>query len=636
MLTAITGINWGDEGKGRMVDLISQEYDIVARYQGGNNAGHTVKNERGKFVLNLLPSGILRPDVVCVMGNGMVIDPHHLDGEINKLREQGISITPANLKISDRATITMPYHVEQDGLEEARLSKTGAQFGSTKRGIAYAYGDKYMKKTLRMGDLLHLDDSVHKRLVTMVDSKNLVMEGSYNAAPISVDEMWAWLEKYAAIFKDYICAGIPGHKLTNSIGVMKAYSSCVGDGPFAAELAMTEEEKHDLREAGHEYGAATGRPRRVGPIDLVASRYGVFCQGCDEVALTLLDVLDYMEKIPMVTAYKLTDGTTTTRFPMGEALDTAQPVVEYLPGWHCDITAARKWEDLPKEARDYVEYLEKAVGCKITYISEHYRKEGKEIAVRDFYQFMVDNPSAYPKTSLASIEDFEEVFRRQAELGRPTLCLCFTSKMSGCVGSARNARELVLEDYPDAKIEVLDSAAATVTEATMVENAVAIRDAGCTLDEAVTWLEAEKATNNIFFTVGNLDYLIKGGRIGKVSGRAANLLGIKPMILFKDGEIFSGGVARGRQKSFEKALEQLMNYLDANGGTPDDYRLIVGYGYDEEEGKRLWLQTRAALRAKYPAAACEVGLLQIGCTIAVHTGPYALGMGVMRRWKKQQ
>ncbi len=374
MLTAITGINWGDEGKGRMVDLISQEYDIVARYQGGNNAGHTVKNERGKFVLNLLPSGILRPNVVCVMGNGMVIDPHHLDGEINKLREQGVEISPANLKISDRATITMPYHVEQDGLEEARLSKTGAQFGSTKRGIAYAYGDKYMKKTLRMGDLLHLDDAVKKRLVTMVDSKNLVMEGSYNAAPISVDEMWAWLEKYAAIFKDYICdvgqyladadaagkkvlfeaqlgalrdidfgiypyttssnvigayapigAGIPGHKLHNSIGVMKAYSSCVGDGPFTAELAMTEEEKHDLREAGHEYGAATGRPRRVGPIDLVASRYGVFCQGCDEVALTLLDVLDYMEKIPMVTAYKLTDGSTTTRFPMGEALDTHSP-----------------------------------------------------------------------------------------------------------------------------------------------------------------------------------------------------------------------------------------------------------------------------------------------------------------------
>ena len=204
MLTAITGINWGDEGKGRMVDLLSQEYDIVVRYQGGNNAGHTVKNERGKFVLNLLPSGILRPEVVCVMGNGMVIDPQHLDGEITKLREQGIQISPANLKISDRATITMPYHVAQDGLEEARLSKTGAQFGSTKRGIAYVYGDKYMKKTLRMGDLLHLDEAVKKRLVTMVDSKNLVMEGSYGAAPIDVEEMWAWLQKYAAIFKDYV------------------------------------------------------------------------------------------------------------------------------------------------------------------------------------------------------------------------------------------------------------------------------------------------------------------------------------------------------------------------------------------------------------------------------------------------
>ena len=228
MLTAITGINWGDEGKGRMVDLISQEYDIVARYQGGNNAGHTVKNERGKFVLNLLPSGILRPNVVCVMGNGMVIDPHHLDGEINKLREQGIEITPKNLKISDRATITMPYHVDQDGLEEARLAKTGAQFGSTKRGIAYAYGDKYMKKTLRMGDLLHLDDAVKKRLVTMVDSKNLVMVGSYNADPISVDEMWAWLEKYAAIFKDYIC----------------------DVGQYLADARMTHEMLKYLREAG--------------------------------------------------------------------------------------------------------------------------------------------------------------------------------------------------------------------------------------------------------------------------------------------------------------------------------------------------------------------------------------------------
>ena len=418
MLTAITGINWGDEGKGRMVDLLCRDYDIVARYQGGDNAGHTVKNECGKFVLNLVPSGILHPSIVCVMGGGMVIDPEHLEKEIADLREQGVKITPDNLKISDRATITMPFHVEQDGLEEARLAKTGAQFGSTKRGIAYTYGDKYMKKTLRMGDLVHMDAGVRKRLETLVESKNLTMVNIYNQKPVSVDDMWNWCKHFQEVFGAYICdvgqyladaddagkkimfeaqlgalrdidygiypyttssntigayapigAGIPGHKLTNSVGVMKAYSSCVGDGPFVTELAMTEEEKHALREAGHEYGAATGRPRRVGPIDLVASRYGVFCQGCDEVALTLLDVLDYMEKIPMVTAYKLSDGTTTTRFPMGEALDTAQPVVEYLPGWHCDITAARKWEDLPKEAQNYVEYLEKAVGCKITYIS---------------------------------------------------------------------------------------------------------------------------------------------------------------------------------------------------------------------------------------------------------------------------
>ena len=418
MLTAITGINWGDEGKGRMVDLLSQEYDVVARYQGGNNAGHTVKNERGKFVLNLIPSGILRPDVVCVMGGGMVIDPAHLDKEINALREQGIEISPANLKISDRATITMPFHVSQDGLEEARLSKTGAQFGSTKRGIAYAYGDKFMKKTLRMGDLVHMDAGVRKRLETIVEAKNLTMVNIYGQEPVSVEEMWAWCEKYAAIFKEYICdtgdylseaddagkkimfeaqlgalrdidygiypytsssntigayapigAGIPGRKLDLSIGIMKAYSSCVGDGPFTAELAMTEPEKDVLREHGHEYGAATGRPRRVGPFDAVASRYGVRCQGADELALTLLDVLDYMEEVPVVTHYRLTDGTVTDRFPMGKTLDDAQPVVEKLPGWHTDISGIRRFEDLPAEAQNYVLTLEKLVGCPIKYIS---------------------------------------------------------------------------------------------------------------------------------------------------------------------------------------------------------------------------------------------------------------------------
>lgn len=417
MLTAITGINWGDEGKGRMVDLLSQEYNIVVRYQGGNNAGHTVVTPEGKFVLNLLPSGILRPDVVCVMGNGMVIDPAHLEKEIAALRAQGIQIDPSHLKISDRATICMPYHVAEDGLEEDRLSKSGNQFGSTRRGIAYSYGDKFMKKTLRMGDLLNLDQSVKDRLATIVEWKNLTMEKVYGQKPIDLEEMWAWCQKYAELFKDYICdagafldkadregqkilfeaqlgalrdidfgiypftsssnvigsyapigAGIPGHKLHKSIGIMKAYSSCVGEGPFTAELAMTEEEKNALREAGHEFGAATGRPRRVGPFDVVASRYGVFCQGADELALTLLDVLDYMEEIPVVEKY-LVNGEEVERFPMGEALDNAKPVVKFLPGWHCDITACRTWESLPQAAKDYVEYLEKAVGCKIKYVS---------------------------------------------------------------------------------------------------------------------------------------------------------------------------------------------------------------------------------------------------------------------------
>ena len=264
-----------------------------------------------------------------------------------------------------------------------------------------------------------------------------------------------------------------------------------------------------------------------------------------------------------------------------------------------------------------------------------YLKEGQEMAVRDFYQFMVDRPDILPKTSLPSLEDFERVFREKAKEGRDVLCLCFTGKMSGGVGSARNARELVLEDYPDAVIEVVDTGAATVSEAATVENAAAMRAAGCTLAETLTWPNGTRPTNQIFFTVGNLDYLIKGGRIGKVTGRAANLLNVKPMIHFADGEIFSGGMARGRQKSMEKAIEQLLGYLAERNADPDDYRILVGYGYDVDEGRRFWMQLRAALRAKYPASACDAGLLQIGATIAVHTGPYPLGVGVMRKWKKK-
>lgn len=412
MLTAIVGINWGDEGKGRMVDLLSENQDIVVRYQGGNNAGHTVINERGRFILNLLPSGILRPDVVCVMGNGMAIDLQHLEKEIGRLREGGIEISPKNLKISDRAVITMPYHVRLDCLEEDRLA--GKKFGSTRRGIAPVYGDKYMKKCIRVGDLLD-KKYMAERLADIVEYKSAIIEGVYHSDPVNYDEMYSWLCKYADMFHDYIVdtgvyltdavkagkrimfeaqlgalrdidfgiypytsssttiaayapigAGIPGVKLDKSIGIMKAYSSCVGEGPFTVELFGKEAD--ELREAGGEYGAATGRPRRVGPFDAVASRYGVRVQGADEIALTKMDILSYLDKIPVCVAYEV-NGELVHDFPVGEALNIAKPVYEYVDGWKCDISKCRKPEDLPKAAMDYIKYVEKLVGAPIRYVS---------------------------------------------------------------------------------------------------------------------------------------------------------------------------------------------------------------------------------------------------------------------------
>lgn len=412
MLTAIVGINWGDEGKGRMVDLLAADYDVVCRYQGGNNAGHTVVNESGKFILNLLPSGILRPEVVNIMGNGMVIDLEHLHKELNSLRNSGVKIAPDNLKISDRAVICLPYHVKQDILEEERLKDL--KFGSTRRGIAPVYGDKYLKKAIRMGDLLN-KKALRERLEQVVEWKNLTIEDGYKSVKFYAEDMYNWLIKYGEAFEEYICdvglylneavnnnkqimfeaqlgalrdidfgiypytsssstiaayapigAGVPGLKLDNTIGIMKAYSSCVGEGPFTSE--MFGDEAKALREAGGEYGAATGRPRRVGPFDVVASKYGVRVQGANMLALTKLDVLSYMDKVPVVTAYDV-GGKLTEEFPMGVHLDNAKPVVEYLDGWKCDISKCRKEADLPKEAYDYIKYIEKKVGCPIKYVS---------------------------------------------------------------------------------------------------------------------------------------------------------------------------------------------------------------------------------------------------------------------------
>lgn len=258
---------------------------------------------------NLLPSGIIHPDVVCVLGDGMVVDLEHLASEIQSIRDKGVAVSPANLKLSARATISMPWHRVQDELEEARLAKTGSAFGSTKRGIAYAYSDKYRKKTLRLGDLLHLDE------------KNI-----------------------------------------------KAYSACVGAGPLVAEKTENESWKNTLREAGGEYGAATGRPRRVGPFDVVASRYGAKCQNVDKIDLTKLDVLSNFEVIPVITAYKK-NGVETDVFDPLEDLDSYEPVVEYLPGWEHDISNCKSWEQLPENAKAYVNYIEKQMKYQIEFIS---------------------------------------------------------------------------------------------------------------------------------------------------------------------------------------------------------------------------------------------------------------------------
>ena len=420
---AIVGINWGDEGKGRMVDLIARGYDVVCRYQGGNNAGHTVVNEYGKFALHLIPSGIFLPGVVNVLGNGVVIDLESLWGEIESLQKAGIRITPENFRISERATIVFPYHRALDGLEEARLKDK--KYGSTLRGIAPVYSDKYQKKTVMMGELRN-PDYLRSHLSTILEWKNLTIQNVYGAEPYELEALLAWTKEYGEKLLPFVCdtskflydaersgknimfeaqlgalrdidfgiypstsssssiaayaclgAGLPGSHVDRTLGIVKAYSTCVGEGPFVCEWFGPEAEK--LREAGGEYGASTGRPRRVGPIDLVATRYGVRVQGATELALTKLDVLSYMTEIPICAQYEL-DGKTTDEFPFPSEIVRAKPVCTSMPGWNCDISSVRRYEDLPKAARDYVEAVEAAVGCRITYVSVG--PERDEIIVR--------------------------------------------------------------------------------------------------------------------------------------------------------------------------------------------------------------------------------------------------------------
>ncbi len=409
---AIVGINWGDEGKGRMVDLLTRDFDVVVRYQGGGNAGHTVVNELGKFALHLLPSGIFRPEVVNVLGPGVALDPENLWLEMEDLRSRGVPITPDNLRISDRASLLLPWHRDLDALEEARLADR--QYGSTKQGIAPFYSDKYQKKTVLAGELRYPEE-YREHLRELLEWKNLTLAGVYGAEPCTMETLERWTEEYAkkllpfltdtgAFLReaqerkksilleaqlgalrdlDYgiypyttssnttaayapIGAGLPSLRVDEVLGVVKAYSTCVGEGPFVCELFGDEAEK--LREAGQEYGAKTGRPRRVGPIDLVATAYGVRVQGATGIALTKLDVLGYLEKIPLCTGYRIGEKV-TREFPFPIELNDAQPVMEYMDGWGCDISGARTWEELPPEARAYVQRIEEEAGCPIDYVS---------------------------------------------------------------------------------------------------------------------------------------------------------------------------------------------------------------------------------------------------------------------------
>ena len=410
--SAIVGINWGDEGKGRMVDLLTDHYDVVVRYQGGGNAGHTVVNDLGKFALHLLPSGIFRKDVVNILGNGVALDPENLWKEIEDVTSKGVSITPENLKISDRASLLLPWHRELDGLEEARLADK--KYGSTKQGIAPFYSDKYQKKTILAGELLY-PEHLREHLKDLMECKNLTLTRVYGAKPVTMEDLEVWIDVFCNKIKPFICdtgaflrkaqtegkqilfeaqlgalrdldygiypyttssnaiaayapvgSGLPSAKIDEVIGVVKAYSTCVGEGPFVCE--MFGDEAEELRKAGFEYGAKTGRPRRVGPIDIVATRYGIHVQAATNVALTKLDVLSYLDKIPVCTHYTI-DGQITDEFPFPSLLNDAKPVIEYMDGWKCDISGVRNWDDLPEAARKYVEFIEQNIDCHIGYVS---------------------------------------------------------------------------------------------------------------------------------------------------------------------------------------------------------------------------------------------------------------------------
>jgi adenylosuccinate synthase len=412
-VTAIVGANWGDEGKGKTTDFFAKDSDYVVRYQGGNNAGHTIINEYGKFALHLLPSGVFFPQVTNILGPGVAVNIEAFLKELNRLKERGVP--SPRILISGRAQVVMPYHILFDSLEENRLADK--KFGSTKSGIAPFYADKYMKIGVQVSDLFS-KDRLSERISAACTKKNVLLKHLYDAPPIEIEktleEMYTLGEKireYAAdttkilnaAYRDKkkivlegqlgalrdpdhgiypyptssstlagfasVGAGLPPYSISQVVAVVKAYSSCVGAGPFTTELSGQAAE--ELRKRGGdagEYGATTGRPRRVGWFDCVATRYGCMVQGATEAALTNLDVLGYLSSIPVCTGYQLS-GKEISDFPVPLDLDAAEPVLTELRGWQQDISSLKRYEDLPVEARDYVEFIEDTISVPITWIS---------------------------------------------------------------------------------------------------------------------------------------------------------------------------------------------------------------------------------------------------------------------------
>ena len=413
MVTAVVGANWGDEGKGKITDVLASSADVVIRFQGGANAGHTIKNSYGKFALHTLPSGVFHPDVVNIIGNGVALDPNRVEEEVQGLVKRGV---PApKLMVSDRAQIVMSYHVLFDALEEARLA--GKSFGSTKSGIAPFYSDKYAKTGIQVSELQDMA-ALREKVEGICEKKNVLLKYLYHHEERSADDVMKELEHYREVLAPHVAdtsswlagalregkqillegqlgtmkdpdhgiypmvtssstlagygavgAGIPPYEIRKIIAVTKAYSSAVGAGEFVSEIFGDEAEELRRRGGdGGEYGATTGRPRRVGFYDVVASKYGCRLQGATDVALTVLDVLGYLDEIPVCTAYEI-DGQVTDAFLTTVSLKKAKPVWKVLPGWKCDIKGIRRYEELPENCRRYVEFIEEQLGFPVTMVS---------------------------------------------------------------------------------------------------------------------------------------------------------------------------------------------------------------------------------------------------------------------------